>query len=102
MTKILVECWLYPGLLVGLLIDKPNLETFQAILGGVGTWLKWKFCPRMGKLQEVDLRNGHLDYWAMQARREGGGQSVETMFEKQVMEGHSRRQHLGVFSDLFL
>ncbi|XP_032743642.1 preferentially expressed antigen in melanoma-like protein 7 [Rattus rattus] len=100
MIKILVEYWPYPCLLVRLLIDKPNLEIFQAILDGVGTWLKRKYRPRMGKLEVVDLRNGHLDSWDMQAGREGGGAQSETVLEKQVMEGHSNRRRLRVFCDL--
>ena len=54
----------------------------------------------MGKLQVVDLRNGHHDFWDMLAGREGGDQLVETIPEKQEVEGHSRRQRLRVFSDL--
>lgn len=43
---ILVEHWPYPCLHVGLLIDKPNFQIFQAILDGVDTWLKRKYRPR--------------------------------------------------------
>ncbi|XP_021056946.1 preferentially expressed antigen in melanoma-like protein 7 [Mus pahari] len=99
MIKLLVEYWPYPSLLVRLLIDKPNLETFQAILEGVDTWLKRKYRPRMGKLQVVDLRNRHHDSWDVQVGREGGDQS-ETMPENQEVKGCSRRQRLRVCSDL--
>ncbi|XP_040590846.1 preferentially expressed antigen in melanoma-like protein 7 [Mesocricetus auratus] len=57
LIKVLVEQWPYPNLPVGLLTSNPTLETHQAMLDGVDTWLRRKFCPRGQKLQVVDLRN---------------------------------------------
>ncbi|XP_035297077.1 preferentially expressed antigen in melanoma-like protein 7 [Cricetulus griseus] len=55
--KILVAEWPYSHLPVGWLMNNPTLETHQAMLDGVDTWLRRRFCPRGQKLQVVDLRN---------------------------------------------
>ncbi|CAH7443429.1 preferentially expressed antigen in melanoma-like protein 7 [Phodopus roborovskii] len=60
LIKVLVAEWPYPCLPVGMLMNNPTLETYQAMLDGVDTWLRRKYCPRGQKLQVVDLRNVHV------------------------------------------
>ncbi|XP_021050652.1 preferentially expressed antigen in melanoma-like protein 7 [Mus pahari] len=101
--KILVEYWPYPCLHVGLLINKPNFQNFQAILDGVDTWLKRKYRPRMCRLQKVDFRGEqHHASLDMQDEREGRDHLVGTMPKKQIVESHSRtrKERLRLFSDL--
>uniref|UniRef100_A0A8C6HW86 PRAME like 7 n=1 Tax=Mus spicilegus TaxID=10103 RepID=A0A8C6HW86_MUSSI len=101
--KILVEYWPYPCLHVGLLIDKPNFQIFQAILDGVDTWLKRKYRPRMGRLEKVDFRDAqHHASLDMQDGREGRDYLVGTLPKKQIVEGHSRtrKERLKLFHDL--
>jgi hypothetical protein len=98
-----VEYWLYACLHVGLLINKPNFQTFQAILDRVDTWLKWKYRPRMCRLKNVDFRDEqHHASSDMQDGREGRDHLVGTMPKKPIVEGHSRtrKQCLRLFHDL--
>ena len=89
--------------ILALLINNPNLKTFQVILDGVDTWLKRKYFSRVCMLQVVALRNKHHVSSEMQDGREGRDHLVETMLKEPVVEGHlryTRKQHLRVFSDL--
>ncbi|XP_060234738.1 preferentially expressed antigen in melanoma-like protein 7 isoform X2 [Meriones unguiculatus] len=45
-VKAMVAAWPFPCLPVGALMKTPDLETFQAVLAGVDTWLQRKFHPR--------------------------------------------------------
>ncbi|XP_031196446.1 preferentially expressed antigen in melanoma-like protein 7 [Mastomys coucha] len=102
MIKILVKYWPYLCLHIGLLINKPNFQTFQAILDGVDTWLKQKYRTRMCRLQVVHLNEYHASS-AMQDGRKGRDYLGETMLKKQqVEEGQSRctTKRLRLFRDL--
>ncbi|KAL1765460.1 PRAME family member 12-like, partial [Sigmodon hispidus] len=44
-VKALVTDWPYHCLPAGLLMKNPSLETYQAILDGVDTWLQRRFRP---------------------------------------------------------
>ncbi|KAL6086175.1 hypothetical protein STEG23_013450 [Scotinomys teguina] len=97
MIEALVADWPDSYLPVRLLMRNPNLEIYQAILAGVDTWLPRRLYPRQN-LQEVDLRN-------VQAGRDDGDRSTETLPEQQVAAGlpqHTLRRRLEIFTALHL
>ncbi|XP_060234737.1 PRAME family member 12-like isoform X1 [Meriones unguiculatus] len=102
-VKAMVAAWPFPCLPVGALMKTPDLETFQAVLAGVDTWLQRKFHPRRGKLQVLDLRKKHHEFWSIWAGAEDGGCSAETTDEQQVVKvlpRYALRRRLKVVADL--
>lgn len=105
MIEAPVEDWPYPCLPVGLLMNNPHLETYQAVLHGIDIWLEWRFHLRRQKLRVINLRNRHHDFWDVWTGREGGDYSAETLPEQQVVKSLSRctlRWHLKVVTELQL
>ncbi|XP_028718883.1 PRAME family member 12-like [Peromyscus leucopus] len=105
-VRAMVEAWPFPCLPVGTLMKTPNLEIFQAVLDGVDTHLKREFHPGKEKLQVVDLRNVHHEFWNIWTGREDGACSAETVNERPVVKVLPRyalrRRHLKVVTDLYL
>ncbi|XP_060234819.1 PRAME family member 12-like [Meriones unguiculatus] len=104
-VKAMVAAWPFPCLPVGALMKTADLETLQAVLAGVDTWLQRKFHSRRGKLQVLDLRKKHHEFWSIWADAEDGDCSAETLDEQQVVKALPRyalRQHLKVVADLWL
>ncbi|XP_060234831.1 PRAME family member 12-like [Meriones unguiculatus] len=103
-VKAMAAAWPFPCLPVGALLKTPDLETFQAVLAGVDTWLQRKFHPR-GKLQVLDLRKKYHEFWSIWAGVEDGDCSVENQDEQQVekvLPKYALRRHLKVVADLCL
>ncbi|XP_075800748.1 preferentially expressed antigen in melanoma-like protein 7 [Microtus pennsylvanicus] len=103
--KALVTDWPYPCLPTGFLMNNPNLETYQAMLDGVDTWLRRRFRPRGQKLRVVDLRNDCHDFWEVWTGRKSVEPSAETLPERQGVKGLSRptlRRHLKIVTELQL
>ncbi|XP_055460317.1 PRAME family member 20-like, partial [Psammomys obesus] len=103
-VKAMVATWPFPCLPVGALMKTPDLETFQAVLGGVDMWLQRKFHSR-GKLQVLDLRKKRHEFWNIWACVEDGDCSAETSDEQQVVKvlpRYALRQCLKVVADLCL
>ncbi|KAB0344093.1 hypothetical protein FD754_021019 [Muntiacus muntjak] len=61
--KAMVQAWPFAHLPLGGLMQKPNQETIQAVLGGLDVLLAQKVHPRRCKLQVLDLRNTGQDFW---------------------------------------
>ncbi|XP_021482401.1 PRAME family member 12-like [Meriones unguiculatus] len=104
-VKAIVAAWPFPCLPVGALMKTPDLETFQAVLTEVDTWLQRKFHPRRGKLQVLDLREKHHEFWSIWASAEDGDCSAETPDEQEVVKvlpRYALRQCLKVVADLCL
>ncbi|XP_021484583.1 PRAME family member 8-like isoform X1 [Meriones unguiculatus] len=104
-VKAMVAAWPFPCLPVGALMKTPDLETFQAVLAGVDMWLQRKFHPRRGKLQVLDLRKEHHEFWSIWAGKEDGDCSAKTPDEHQVVKVFPRyalRRRLKVVADLCL
>ncbi|XP_050998717.1 melanoma antigen preferentially expressed in tumors-like, partial [Acomys russatus] len=74
--KAMVAAWPIPCLSVGVLMKTPEVETLKAELDGIDILLMQKAHPRC-KLQVLDLRNVHQDFWDVWA----GAHSVETVRE---------------------
>ncbi|XP_076419743.1 preferentially expressed antigen in melanoma-like protein 7 [Peromyscus maniculatus bairdii] len=107
MVKALVADWPYPCLSVGLLMNKPDLEIYRAMLVGVGTRLQRESPPGEQKLQVLDLRYVHHDFRGVWSGRDGGNHSTETLPEKLLVadllpQRTLRRQHVKVVTDLHL
>ncbi|XP_063129941.1 PRAME family member 18-like [Rattus norvegicus] len=83
LMKEMVAAWPFSCLPVGALMKTPNLETLQAVLDGVDMQLTRKFHPRRTKLQVLNLRNVHHDFWNIWA---GSSCSAENSEEKQVVK----------------
>ncbi|XP_052573738.1 PRAME family member 8-like [Peromyscus californicus insignis] len=103
--RAMVATWPFPFLPVGTLMKTPHLETLQAVLDGVDMLWTQKVLPRRRKLQVLDLRNVHHDFWDVWAGTEGEDCSAEAVCEKQTTKRHPRyalRQRLKVVTDLCL
>ncbi|XP_076401773.1 PRAME family member 6-like [Peromyscus maniculatus bairdii] len=104
-VKAMVAAWPFPCLHVGTLMKTPNLEPFQIVLDGVDMHLKREFHPGE-KLQVLDLRNVHHEFWNIWTGREDGACSAETVDERPVVKDLPRYalrwRHLKVLPDLYL
>ncbi|XP_060234829.1 PRAME family member 8-like [Meriones unguiculatus] len=104
-VKAIVAAWPFPCLPVGALMKTPYLETFKTVLSGVDIWLQRKFHPRRGKLQVLDLRKKHHEFWSIWTGEEDGDCSAETPDEQQVVKvlpRYALRRCLKVVADLCL
>ncbi|XP_028645038.1 PRAME family member 12-like [Grammomys surdaster] len=59
----MVAAWPFPCLPVGALMESPDLETLKALLDGLDLLMAQKDQPRRRKLQVLDFRNAHHDFW---------------------------------------
>ncbi|XP_060234826.1 PRAME family member 12-like [Meriones unguiculatus] len=104
-VKAMVAAWPFPCLPVGALMKTADLETLQAVLAGVDTWLQRKFHSRRGKLRVLDMQKKHHEFWSIWADAEDGDCSAETLVEQQVVKvlpRYALRQRLKVVADLWL
>ncbi|CAO2639295.1 PRAME family member 12 [Lemmus lemmus] len=100
-----VEAWPFPCLPVGTLMKTPNMEILVAVLDGIDTLLDTKLHPREEKLQVLDLRQVHNDFWRIWMGREEGNCSAESVGEKRIVKILPRpvaRRRLTVIADLNL
>ncbi|XP_034359780.2 preferentially expressed antigen in melanoma-like protein 7 [Arvicanthis niloticus] len=103
--KAMVAAWPFPCLPVGALMKFHDMMILQAVLDGVDMQLTGNFHPRRQKLQVLDLRNVHHDFWDVSAGPVDGDRSAETVCEKQIPTRPHRyalRQRLKVVTDLHL
>ncbi|XP_050998765.1 PRAME family member 8-like, partial [Acomys russatus] len=101
--KAMVAAWPIPCLSVGVLMKTPEVETLKAVLDGIDILVMQKAHPRC-KLQVLDLRNVHQDFWDVWAGEDGIG-SADTVREKQVanrIHRYAQRRRLKVVTDLHL
>nr|XP_021505922.1 PRAME family member 8-like [Meriones unguiculatus] len=102
--KAMVAAWPFPCLPVGAL-KFPDVATLKAVLDGIDMQLTGNFCQRVRKLQVLDLRNVHHDFWDVWARTEDGDHSAEIACERQRrkrLHRYALRQHLKVVTDICL
>ncbi|XP_577327.1 PRAME family member 8-like isoform X1 [Rattus norvegicus] len=104
LIKEMVAAWPFPCLPVGALMKTPNGETMKALLDGVDMRLTRKFHPRRTKLQVLDLRNVHHNFWNIWTGVEDSSHSAENLEEKQVAKFFPRyalrRQRVKVIVEL--
>ncbi|XP_050998850.1 PRAME family member 12-like [Acomys russatus] len=103
--KAMVAAWPFPCLPVGVLMNSPEVETLQAVLDGIDILLMKKAHPRRCKLQVLELRKVHQNFWHVWAGREDGAGSAEKGSKKQVVKRlprNSQRQPLKLVTDLSL
>ncbi|XP_063129938.1 PRAME family member 18-like isoform X4 [Rattus norvegicus] len=84
LIKEMVAAWPFPCLPVGALMKTPNGETMKALLDGVDMRLTRTFHPKRTKLQVLDLRNEHHNFWNIWTGAEDSSHSAENLEEKQV------------------
>ncbi|XP_021045183.1 PRAME family member 12-like, partial [Mus pahari] len=60
--RLMVAAWPFPCLPVGALMETPHLETLKAVLDGLDLLMSQKDRPRW-KLEVLDLRDAHHDFW---------------------------------------
>ncbi|XP_055461009.1 PRAME family member 12-like [Psammomys obesus] len=103
--KAMVAAWPFPCLPVGVLMKTPEVETLQAVLDGIDMLLSQETRPRRWKLQMLDLRNVHQDFWDVWVGREDEAHSEDSGRENQVVNSlhtYALRQPLKVVTDLSL
>ncbi|XP_028615886.1 PRAME family member 12-like [Grammomys surdaster] len=106
-TKILkatVAAWPFFYLPVGPLLKTGDVEMMQVVLDGIDILMNQNVCPRR-KLQVLDLRDVHQDFWNAWAGREDGVCSPDILTKKQGSESlptHALTQGLQVVTNLFL
>ncbi|KAL6093690.1 hypothetical protein STEG23_014212 [Scotinomys teguina] len=71
-VKAMVAAWPLNPLPVGALMKTSTLESFHAVLEGVDMHLARNFHLRRSKLQVLDLRYMHHDFWKVWTEREDG------------------------------
>ncbi|XP_052031544.1 PRAME family member 8-like [Apodemus sylvaticus] len=101
--KAMVAAWPFPCLPVGALLKIPDVEVLQAVLDGIDILLTQNVSPR--KLQVLDLRDVHQDFWDVWTGRKDEVCSAKTGNEKQVAKHIPRyalRQRVKVVTDLSL
>ncbi|XP_038948476.1 PRAME family member 8-like isoform X1 [Rattus norvegicus] len=103
LIKEMVAAWPFPCLPVGALMKTPNGETMKALLDGVDMRLTRTFHPKT-KLQVLDLRNEHHNFWNIWTGAEDSSHSAENLEEKQVAKVFPRyalrRQRVKVIVEL--
>ncbi|XP_034357617.1 oogenesin-3-like [Arvicanthis niloticus] len=87
MLKAMVAAWPFSYLPVGPLLKTAGVEMMQAVLGGIDILVIQNVHPRK-KLQVLDLRDVHQDFWDAWAGREDEACSADTLRKKQVPESH--------------
>ncbi|KAL1776283.1 PRAME family member 8-like, partial [Sigmodon hispidus] len=103
--KLMVAAWPFPCLPVGSLMKTSDVEALQALLDCIDMLQSQKVRPRRRKLQEVDLRNVHQDFWDGRIGTLERDCLTETGSEQQVgksLRSHARRRLLKVVIDLSL
>ncbi|XP_020043199.2 PRAME family member 12-like [Castor canadensis] len=62
-VKAMVQAWPFSCLPLGPLMKAGELETLQVALDGIDMLLGQQVCPRRWKLQVLDLRSVHQNFW---------------------------------------
>ncbi|KAM4872303.1 PRAME family member 12-like isoform 2-T2 [Thomomys bottae] len=65
--KALIQAWPFPCLPLGALMEASDLEALQVALDGLDRLLALKVWSRRWKLQVLDLRNLHHNFWKLWA-----------------------------------
>ncbi|XP_042551587.1 PRAME family member 12-like [Dipodomys spectabilis] len=68
--KALIQAWPFPCLPLGALMEASDLEALQVALDGLDMLLAPKVWSRRWKLQVLDLRNLHHNFWKLWAGNE--------------------------------
>ncbi|EGW03487.1 PRAME family member 6 [Cricetulus griseus] len=100
LLKAMVAAWPFSYLPVGALMETPNVELLQAVLGGVDILQAQKVRPRRWKLRVLDLRNMTQDFWDVWPSRKNLYCSTETESQEQVSS--KLRRDVKVVTDLSL
>ncbi|XP_052020291.1 PRAME family member 18-like [Apodemus sylvaticus] len=90
--KAMVAAWPFPCLPVGALMKTTDVEVLQAVLEGIDILQTQNASPSR-KLQVLDLRDVHQDFWDVWAGRKDEVCSAKTGNEKQVAK-HTPRYAL--------
>ncbi|XP_008821930.2 PRAME family member 12-like [Nannospalax galili] len=103
--RAMVQAWPFPCLPLGALMKTPDLDILllQAVLDGVDMLIAHKEQPRRWKLQVLDLRNTHHNFWNIWAGTNGGcspqvRSKTQRMGDQAVSGG--KKQPLKVLVDL--
>uniref|UniRef100_A0A8C5KFY2 PRAME like 13 n=1 Tax=Jaculus jaculus TaxID=51337 RepID=A0A8C5KFY2_JACJA len=105
--KAMVQVWPFPCLPLGALMKTKTsyMETLQVILDGLDLLLAEKTRPRRCKLQVLDLRSEHQNFWKVWAENTADICSAEAKSRKQAQQtrpGMGTKQPLQVFVDVHL
>ncbi|CAH7488176.1 Pramef6 [Phodopus roborovskii] len=94
-TKILsamVAAWPFRCLPLGALMKFPDLEILKAVLAGLDLLIQQKDRPRNCKLEVLDFRDAHHNFWNVWAGTEDGVCSPDVVVETQPVVHHPERQ----------
>ncbi|CAH7488175.1 Gm13023 [Phodopus roborovskii] len=103
-TKILsamVAAWPFRCLPLGALMKFPDLEILKAVLAGLDLLIQQKDRPRNCKLEVLDFRDAHHNFWNVWAGTEDGVCSPDVIGETQPVVHHPERQGKEVVTSLF-
>ncbi|XP_048208046.1 PRAME family member 12-like [Perognathus longimembris pacificus] len=89
--KALVQAWPFPCLPLGALMEASDLEALQVALDGLDMLLALTDRPRRWKLQVLDLRNLHHNFWKLWA----GGDADDSPTEAQMRRPKSLAEESG-------
>uniref|UniRef100_A0A8D2B2V2 Uncharacterized protein n=1 Tax=Sciurus vulgaris TaxID=55149 RepID=A0A8D2B2V2_SCIVU len=103
--KEMVQAWPFTCLPLGALMKKPDLEMLQVTLQGLNMLLAQRDRPRRWRLQVLDLRRVHHNFWRMWTGEVADACSPEAMPRKQTLAappGTGPSLPLKVLTDLCL
>ncbi|MBZ3869197.1 PRAME family member 12 [Sciurus carolinensis] len=83
--KEMVRAWPFTCLPLGALMKKPDLEMLQVTLQGLNMLLAQRDRPRRWRLQVLDLRQVHHNFWRMWTGEVADACSPEAMPRKQTV-----------------
>ncbi|VTJ90540.1 Hypothetical predicted protein [Marmota monax] len=84
--KKMVQAWPFTHLPLGALMKKPQLEMIQVALDGLDMLAAQQDRPRRWKLQVLDLRKVHGNFWRMWSGAEVDACSPGVMKERQTVK----------------
>nr|XP_045005014.1 PRAME family member 12-like [Jaculus jaculus] len=90
-----VAAWPFPCIPLESLMQTDDLETLKVALDGLDDLLKMKVCPRRCKLQGLDLRNVHQNFW--KAPLSGGTPSLPVRWawqRKSSLQLHCKKMEI--------
>ncbi|XP_051013261.1 PRAME family member 12-like [Acomys russatus] len=90
--RLMVAAWPFPCLPVGALIKTSHLETLKAVLDGLDLLMTQKVLPIRWKLQELDLRDEHHNFWNVWAGTENSVCSPGVIDKNQPMVYYPTRE----------
>ncbi|XP_051029500.1 PRAME family member 12-like [Phodopus roborovskii] len=88
----MVAAWPFRCLPVGALMKFHDLEILKAVLGGLDLLIQQKDRPRNCKLEVLDFRDAHHNFWNVWAGTEDGVCSPDVVRETQPVVHHPERQ----------